>query len=116
MPYRIVSKELADFLGVLAHPHRLRIVEELRDEERDVNSLQALLGISHSGVSQHLSVLRAHRIVAERREGRHVFYRLKQPQLARWLREGTRLLQAEFEASEVVRNAIEDVRAGWSDR
>ncbi len=32
MPHRVlVTKELAELLGVLSHPHRIRIVEELRD-------------------------------------------------------------------------------------
>jgi len=111
--HALVTKELADFLGVLAHPRRIRILEELRDEERDVNSLQSALEISHSGVSQHLAVLRAHRLVLERREGRHVFYRLRQPELARWLLDGMRFLQANQETSEV-RDAIATVQAIWS--
>ena len=35
----LVTKQLGDFLGVLSHPHRIRIIEELRDGEKDVNSL-----------------------------------------------------------------------------
>ena len=90
MPHRVlVTKELAELLGVLSHPHRIRIVEELRDGERDVNSLKVALGINHSGVSQHLMVLRASRLVSERREGRHVFYQLRQPDMAGWLMEAT---------------------------
>ena len=42
MPFRsVVAKELADFLGAIAHPARVRLIEELRDEERDVSSLGA---------------------------------------------------------------------------
>jgi DNA-binding transcriptional ArsR family regulator len=111
----LVTKELADMLGVLSHPHRIRIIEELRDEERDVNSLQLALGINHSGVSQHLSVLRAHRLVAERRQGRHVFYHLPQPRLARWLVEGIDILAGSADVAENVRLAIESVRAQWAD-
>lgn len=86
MPHRVlVAKELAELLGVLAHPNRIRITEELRDGERDVNSLQAALGSSHPGVSQHLMLLRLHCLVSERRQGRQVFYRLRQPELAAWL-------------------------------
>src|SRR5215475_13906227 len=110
----LVSKELADFLGVLSHPHRVRIVQELRDEERGVNTLQQILGISHSGVSQPLSVLRAHRIVAERRAGRHVYYRLRQPELARWLLDGTAFLEGSSMHTESIRSAIEQARAEWS--
>ena len=110
----LVTKELADLLGVLAHPHRIRIIEELRETERDVNSLQAALGISHSGVSQHLSVLRAHRLVAERREGRHVYYHLRHPKLARWLVEGIEFVAGTQEVAEDVRQAIESMRARWT--
>ena len=46
MPHRVlVANELAEMLGVLAHPNRILIIEELRDGEHDVNSLQAVLGI-----------------------------------------------------------------------
>ncbi len=115
MPYHaLVTKELADLLAVLSHPHRVRIVAELRDEERGVNVLQQVLGISHSGVSQHLSVLRAHRVVAERREGRHVYYRLRQPELARWLLDATAFLEGTSVQSASIREAIEHVRADWS--
>jgi DNA-binding transcriptional ArsR family regulator len=110
----LVTKELADLLGVLAHPHRIRIIEELRETERDVNSLQAALGISHSGVSQHLSVLRAHRLVAERRAGRHVYYHLRQTKLARWLVEGIEFVAGTQEVAEDVRQAIESMRARWA--
>jgi len=116
MPHRaLVTKELAEFLGVLSHPHRIRIIEELRDCERNVNSLQESLGISHSGVSQHLMVLRAHRIVSERREGRQVIYCLRQPELASWLMEATPFLEHETAAAEL-RKAIDKTRKDWSAR
>ena len=117
MPHRLlVTKELADFLGVLSHPHRIRIVEELRDAERDVNSLQEILGISHSGVSQHLTLLRSHRLVSERREGRRVFYQLRQPEIASWLMEATRFLEKESAAAAELRKAIDKTRKSWATK
>ena len=114
MPHRaLVAKELADLLGVLSHPHRILIIEELRDAERDVNSLQEVLGISHSGVSQHLTLLRSHRLVSERREGRRVFYQLRQPEIASWLMEATRLLERESAAAAELRKAIDKTRKSW---
>jgi DNA-binding transcriptional ArsR family regulator len=79
-----------------------------------VNSLQGILGISHSGVSQNLSVLRAHRLVEERREGRRVIYSLSQSGLADWLRGGLRFLEGELTHSEEMRGALETVRRKWS--
>lgn len=115
MPQRfVVSREMATLLGVLAHPHRIRIVEELRTGELDVNSLQDILSVSHSRVSQHLSVLRSHRIVTERREGRHVFYRLVHPGLAKWLVDGLGFLSQGQEFSQEIRDAVDATVQMWS--
>ena len=95
MPRSIALRELAELLGVLAHADRVRIVEELRSGERDVGSLAASLEVASSRVSQHLSVLRAHRIVHKRRESRHVYYRLAHPELATWLLTGLDFLETE---------------------
>ena len=115
MPARsVVTKELSKFLGVLSHPHRIRIVEELRNQERDVNFLESVLGISHARVSQHLALMRSHRLVAERREGRRVFYRLFQPELAGWLLEGLQFIERDIEAAQDIRSAVEQVRALWN--
>ena len=115
MPHRaLVTRELADLFGVLSHPHRVRIIEELRDGEHDVNSLQEALGISHSGVSQHLMILRANRLVAERRAGRRVFYHLRQPEIGVWLLEATRFLERGTADADELRKAIGKTRKQWS--
>jgi DNA-binding transcriptional ArsR family regulator len=109
-----IAKELAGLLGALAHPHRIRVIEELRDRELDVNSLQKILGISHSSVSQNLSILRAHRLVQERRDGRRVIYSLRQAALAPWLLGALDFLEADAAYSEEVRGAVSTVREMWS--
>jgi len=115
VPWRsLLTKEMSDFLGILAHPHRLRIIHELRSTELDVNSLQSLLEISHSRVSQHLSILRGHRVVSERRDGRHVFYRLQQPNLAKWLLDGLEFMGHEASHFAEVSSAVKKSRTVWS--
>ena len=108
----LVSKELANLLNALSHPHRIRIIEELRGRELDVNSLQSILGISHSAVSQNLAILRSHRLVHERREGRRVIYSLSDNALAEWLTAGLRFLEADLGD---VRSAVATVRTMWSE-
>ena len=116
MPSRaFVAKELASIFGILSHPDRVRIIAELGGGERDVNSLQAALGVSHSRVSQHLAGLRAHRVVAERRDGRRVFYHLVQPGLAAWLLDGLKFVEGEIQMSEQIRQAVEQVRTMWTE-
>jgi DNA-binding transcriptional ArsR family regulator len=115
MPARLlVSKELSNLLGVLSHAHRIRIVEELRNEERDVNSLEQVLGISHARVSQHLALMRSHRLVLERRDGRRVFYRLAHPELASWLLEGLQFIGQDLSAAENIHQAVAEVKHIWS--
>lgn len=115
MPDRsVVTQELASLFGVLAHPQRVRIIEELRDQEHDVNFLAQVLGARHSRVSQHLSLLRAHRLVKMRRDGRHVFYRLANPAIAQWLVRGLSFIEAELLRDEDIHAAVVKARADWS--
>ena len=79
------NDELADLLKTLGHPDRVRLVAALREDEKDVQTLSESLGVRQARVSQHLAVLRAGRVVEDRREGRHVLYRLARPALAAWL-------------------------------
>ena len=92
-----------------------QILEELRNGERDVASLARATGLAHSSVSQHLMVLRAHRVVAERREGRRVFYRLRSVELADWLVKGMDFLAPMNQQNDEVRKAIKKAQTIWSD-
>jgi DNA-binding transcriptional ArsR family regulator len=117
MPGRAyISKELADLFGVLAHPDRIRIIEELRSGELDVNHVQQAIGLPQSRVSQHLAILRAHRVVAERREARHVYYRLSDPALAHWILSGAEFLRGSIGAGDEFRTALDQVYEIWGDR
>lgn len=60
----------------LADPKRLCVVELLAGGERSVSDLSRDIGCQVPNMSQHLSVLRAAGLVASRREGSTVFYRL----------------------------------------
>ncbi|HET9275785.1 MAG TPA: metalloregulator ArsR/SmtB family transcription factor [Gemmatimonadales bacterium] len=61
----------------LSDPTRLEIVALLRRGERCVCELQDALGAAQSRLSFHLKVLREAGLVADRREGRWVYYRLE---------------------------------------
>jgi ArsR family transcriptional regulator len=60
----------------LADPKRLCVVERLAGGERSVSDLSRDVGCQVPNMSQHLSVLRSAGLVASRREGSTVFYRL----------------------------------------
>lgn len=115
MPARIIiSEKMAEFLGAISHPYRIRIIEELCTREQDVNSLQAILGVSHSTVSQHLSVLKAQKIVMPRKEGNRAVYRLVQPGLANWLLQGLAYIEGGLKSEEMIRAAVAEVKTIWS--
>ena len=69
----------AEMCKVLTDPKRLRLLHALRDGERSVGDLAAVLGVSLPNASQHLAVLRAAGLVDGRREGASVRYRLAEP-------------------------------------
>ena len=74
-----VFKQQARVLKALANDSRLRIVDRLSRGEASVGQLTEVVGSDISTVSKHLSVLRAHGIVDDRRDGNIVYYRLLTP-------------------------------------
>ena len=75
MNYR-QAKARADIMKALGHPVRVLIVEALHRGERCVCELNELADIDQSNISRHLAMLKKAGIVADRREGMKVFYRL----------------------------------------
>lgn len=71
----------AEFFKALGHPARLVILNELRDGERSVQELQAVLAMDQSSVSQQLAVLRNKNLVDSRKEGTTVYYRVRDPMI-----------------------------------
>jgi DNA-binding transcriptional ArsR family regulator len=74
-----VLRRAAAVLRVLAHADRLRIVELLGEGALSVSELTRRLGLAQNTVSQHLNFMKAHGILASRREGRSVFYEVVHP-------------------------------------
>jgi DNA-binding transcriptional ArsR family regulator len=68
--------EAAELLAAMANEKRLLILCNLLDEELSVNELAERVGLAQSPLSQHLSKLRALKLVATRREGQMILYRL----------------------------------------
>lgn len=66
----------ADVFGLLADPGRLRLLVVLLDGERRAGELAAAASLSESAASHALRLLRAHRVVSVRRDGRMAYYRL----------------------------------------
>ena len=76
------AQELAETLGALASPARLRLLVALTDGELSVEQLAAHAELSQSATSHNLRLLRSLRLVRARRSGRNVFYSLHDHHLA----------------------------------
>ncbi len=93
----------------LAHPFRIRTLELLAAApERSVADLLHQLGLEASHLSQHLAVLRRHRLVESERRGSHVYYRLAHPAVAEMLA-AARIFLLDVLAADGAR--LEDARA-----
>src|SRR5438309_2884092 len=68
---------MADAFQILGDPTRRRLVEALRDGERSVSDLVAMVDIGQSGVSRQLAILQDAQFVVVRPEGRRRIYSLR---------------------------------------
>lgn len=71
----------AEIARVLGNPVRLRLLNLIGDGEVANGALRDALGISPANLSQHLAILRRAGVVAVRRDGQHVYYRLTFPEI-----------------------------------
>jgi DNA-binding transcriptional ArsR family regulator len=85
----------ADYFKALAHPVRLQILTILRQEEACVCHLEAILHKRQAYISQQVSVLKEAGLLAERKDGLFVFYRLVNPNLVALLEQSLAFAQAQ---------------------
>lgn len=80
------AEEASDFLKTLAHGGRLLLLCLLAEKERSVTELEQLLGLRQPAVSQQLARLRADGLVATRREGKTIHYRVADERTTKFIR------------------------------
>lgn len=75
-PKQALFVQFAMVAKAIAHPHRLALLEQLAQGERSVEVLADRSGVSIANASQHLQHMRRAGMVANRRDGKFVYYRL----------------------------------------
>ena len=95
----MVYKIKADFLKVLGHPIRLRLIEELKAGEKSVGYLVAKLKIGQSSISRHLLALRNAGILSSRQEKTTVYYNIADHDVFHVLRPIAVMLHKKFKES-----------------
>lgn len=67
---------VADYFKALAEPLRLKLLNALRQRERNVTELTKILGCSQANVSKHLAVLTSQGLVERDSRGTSAYYRI----------------------------------------
>ena len=83
LPY----EELSRIFRTISSPARLRILLAIGKGEACVCHLEAILGYRQSYISQHLMALRSADVLETRREGRYIFYRLRDKRMLKLIQE-----------------------------
>ncbi|HLR81665.1 MAG TPA: metalloregulator ArsR/SmtB family transcription factor [Paenalcaligenes sp.] len=81
-----VAQEASTLLSRLANPDRLMILCLLVGGEKNVTEIGKEGGIQQPTLSQQLTVLRKDGLVATRRDGKYVYYRIGSPDVLRIMR------------------------------
>lgn len=74
-------ERLSEWLSIIGQPVRTQILLAIRHQPACVCHLEAALGQRQASISQHLMTLRKAGLVETIREGRHIFYKLINPQV-----------------------------------
>lgn len=111
---RVAAGELAKLLSLISHPERILIIEELNRGELDVTTLQERLELSQATTSRHLSLLKAHNVVAERKEGRRVYYHLTVPLMSQWLIKGLDIIGQKTAHEKPLSRAFSAAKKMWT--
>ena len=90
----------ADFLGALAHPTRLKLIELMRREELPVGALCQRAQVAQSSVSKHLAILRQAGLVQTRQRGTTVFYSIQDRDIFKALRPVSAMLRKKLVESQ----------------
>jgi len=104
-----IYEQLARIAAAFGSPKRIEIVDVLAQGERNVETLAGETGLGIANTSRHLQVLKAARVVASRKDGLQVFYRLADPMVLRGFRALREL--AESRLAEIPR-LVQDYFAG----
>ena len=71
-----------NLLKAMANPARLLVLCQIADGEKSVGELERAVGLSQSGLSQHLAVLRSKKLVTTRRDAQTIYYSLASDEAA----------------------------------
>jgi DNA-binding transcriptional ArsR family regulator len=96
-----VFESVAELFSLLSTPIRLKIISAVCHGEKNVGELLAEIPTTQPNMSQHLSTLYRSGILAKRREGTQMYYRLQSERVATLCRAVCTQVAMELAADEV---------------
>jgi DNA-binding transcriptional ArsR family regulator len=82
---RELAMRAAEALKAVAHPLRLQIVDILQAGEKSVGEIVDATGEKQAITSQQLNLMKDKGVLASRRDGTKVYYRIQNPNVIRIL-------------------------------
>jgi len=82
---QFIYEQQAAIAKAMAHPVRVAVLEYVRDGERCVCDIAAAVGTERTNLSKHLSVMVHAGVLASRKDGLKVMYRIKTPCISKFL-------------------------------
>lgn len=80
-PSEMLAQKQATFCRVFGNARRVLILWVLAEKELSVGAIAEAVGSSVQNISQHLGIMKAHKIVSSRREGQTVYYHIERETL-----------------------------------
>ena len=80
---------LTEFFKMLGDPTRIHLLFLLMEQDACVSDLADRLGLTQSAVSHQLSLLKANKLVGQRRNGKMIFYTLVDDHVRMVIEKGT---------------------------
>ncbi len=78
--------QAAECLRVLAHPHRLRMIQMLLQGDHTVTQLAEACELPTAMASEHLRLMQRCGFLSSEKDGRKVYYRVAEPHLKQILK------------------------------
>lgn len=85
---KVSLQRAAAIFRALGDPSRLQLLSLLAGGERCVSQLASATGDNLPAISQRLKLLRSERIVAQRRDGKHIYYTLADQHIVQLIEAG----------------------------
>jgi DNA-binding transcriptional ArsR family regulator len=100
-----VFESAAELFAVLATPVRLKIISAVCQQEKNVSELLALIDTTQPNMSQHLATLYRSGVLAKRRDGTQIYYRLQSERVALLCRAVCNQVAIELDGAQAVESS-----------